>query len=158
MLLGKFYLFSIFFNWNRVALQSCVSFCCTTMWISCKNTCMTSLLSPAPTLPSNPSRSSQRTELRSLCSTDASHELSIFHTRVCVLSFFSHVRLFATPWTVAHQAPLSLGFSRQEYWSALLCPPPGNLPVPGIEPMSLMSPWQAGSLPLSHSGSPFLTW
>ena len=39
-----------------------------------------------------------------------------------------------TPWTVAHQAPLSMGFSRQEYWSGLPCPPPGDLPNPGIEP------------------------
>ena len=44
---------------------------------------------------------------------------------------------FAAPWTVARQAPLSMGFSRQEYWSGLLCPPPGDLPDPGIEPMSL---------------------
>jgi len=41
---------------------------------------------------------------------------------------------------VAHQAPLSMGFSRQEYWSALPCPPPGDIPYPGIEPMSFMSP------------------
>ena len=46
----------------------------------------------------------------------------------------SHVQLFATPWTVAHQAPLSMGFSRQEYWSGLPFPPPGDLPDPGIEP------------------------
>ena len=46
----------------------------------------------------------------------------------------------ATLWTVAHQAPLSMGFSRQEYWSGLPCPPPGDLPHPGIEPASLMSP------------------
>ena len=45
----------------------------------------------------------------------------------------SHVQLFATPWTVASQAPLSMGFSRQEYWSGLLCPPPGDLPNPGIK-------------------------
>ena len=45
-----------------------------------------------------------------------------------------------TPWTVAHQTPLSMGFSRQEYWSGLPCPPPGALPDPGIEPTSLMSP------------------
>ena len=44
----------------------------------------------------------------------------------CILSCFSCVRLFATPWTVAHQAPLSMGFSRQEYWSGLLFPPPGK--------------------------------
>ena len=45
----------------------------------------------------------------------------------------SCVQLFATPWTVAYQAPLSMGFSRQEYWSGLLCPPPGDLPNPGIK-------------------------
>ena len=56
-----------------------------------------------------------------------------------VLSHFSRVWLFATPWTVARQAPLSTGFSRQEYWSALPCCPPGDLPDPGIEPTSLMS-------------------
>ena len=61
-------------------------------------------------------------------------------TQVCMLSHFSHVRLFATLWTVAHQAPLSMGFSRQEYWSRVLCPPPGDLPNPGIESMSLKSP------------------
>ena len=48
----------------------------------------------------------------------------------------SHVRLFATPWTVAHQAPPSMGFSRQEYWSGWPFPSPGDLPNPGIEPMS----------------------
>ena len=49
----------------------------------------------------------------------------------------SHALLFATPWTVAHQAPLSVGFSHQEYWSELPFPPPGDLPDPGIEPESL---------------------
>ena len=48
----------------------------------------------------------------------------------------SRVRLFTTPWTVAHQAPPSMGFSRQEYWSGLLIPSPGNLPDPGIKPRS----------------------
>ena len=63
-----------------------------------------------------------------------------------MLSHFSHVQLFATPRTVAHQAPLSLGFPRQEYWSRLPCPPLGDLPYPGIELMSLISPaWQADS-------------
>ena len=56
-----------------------------------------------------------------------------------MLSCFSHVRLFETQWTVACQAPLSMGFSRQEYWSGLPCPPPGNLPDPGIEPLSFWS-------------------
>ena len=55
-------------------------------------------------------------------------------------------------WTVACQAPLSTGFSRQEYWSGLPRPPPGGLPKPGIEPVSPML--QADSLPLSHQGSP----
>ena len=59
------------------------------------------------------------------------------------------------PQTVAHQAPLSMGFTRQEYWSGLPCPPPRDLPTPGIEPPSLMSPaLQGDSLPLSHQGSP----
>ena len=49
-----------------------------------------------------------------------------------------------TPWTVAFQAPLSMGFSRQEYWSGLPFPPLGDLPDPGIEPMSPVSPAQAG--------------
>ena len=48
----------------------------------------------------------------------------------------SHVQLFVTPWTVADQAPLSMGFSRQEYWSGLSFPSPGDLPNPGIEPRS----------------------
>ena len=48
----------------------------------------------------------------------------------------SRVRLFATPWTIAHQAPPSMGFSRQEYWSRLPFPSPGDLPDPGIEPRS----------------------
>ena len=57
-----------------------------------------------------------------------------------------------TPWTVACQAPLSMRFSRQEYWSGLPLPPPGHLPDPGIEPGSLAS--QADSSPTEHKGSP----
>ena len=52
----------------------------------------------------------------------------------------SRVQFFATPWTAARQAPWSMGFPRQEYWSGLPCPPPGDLPDPGIEPMSPASP------------------
>ena len=64
-----------------------------------------------------------------------------------VLSHFSLVQLFATPWTVAHQAPLSMGFSRQEYWNGLPCPSPEDLPEPGIESASPASPaLQADSL------------
>ena len=61
-----------------------------------------------------------------------------------VLSCFSHVQLFAIPWTVAHQAPLSMGVSRQEYWSGLPFPLPGDLPNPGTELASLLSPALAG--------------
>ena len=56
----------------------------------------------------------------------------------------SRVRLFTTPWTAAHQAPLSMGFSRQEYWSGLPFPSPGDLPDPGIKPTSLRFPALAG--------------
>ena len=61
-----------------------------------------------------------------------------------VLSCFLHVQLFVMLWIVACQAPLSMGFSRQEYWSGLTCPPPGNLPDPGVEFMSLLFPALAG--------------
>ena len=62
----------------------------------------------------------------------------------------SRVRLFAIPWTVAHQTPLSMGFSRQEYWSGLPFPSPGGLPNPGIEPRS--SALQADTLPSEPPG------
>ena len=62
----------------------------------------------------------------------------------------SHFQLFETPWTVAYQAPLSLGFPRQEYWSGLPFPPTGDLPDPGIEPGS--PALQADSLPSEPSG------
>ena len=61
------------------------------------------------------------------------HTCSLDLLAGCVLSHFSRVWLFATLRAVPCQAPLSMGFSRQEYWSGLLCPPPGNLPDPGIE-------------------------
>ena len=68
-----------------------------------------------------------------------------------VLSHFSRIRLFVTLWTVARQAPLSIGFSRQEYCSGLPCPPPGNLPNQGLN-LRLLSLLhrQAGSLPLTR--------
>ena len=73
-----------------------------------------------------------------------------------MLSYFSCVQLFATAWTVACQAPLSLGFSRQEYWSGLPCLSPGDLPDPGIEPRS--PELQVDSLPMSHWGSPYIIY
>ena len=62
----------------------------------------------------------------------------------CMLICFSRVQLVATPWTVAHQAPLSMGLSKQEYWSGLPCSSPGDLPDPGVEPPSPESPALAG--------------
>ena len=62
----------------------------------------------------------------------------------CVVSHFSRVRLCSTAWTVARQVPLSVGFSRQEYWSELPCLSPEDLPSPGVKPVSLMSPALAG--------------
>ena len=64
----------------------------------------------------------------------------------CMLSHFSHVQLFATLWTEAHQAPLPTGFSRPEYWSGWPCPPAGDLPDPGIKPTSFTSPALAADL------------
>ena len=73
----------------------------------------------------------------------------------CMLSCYSHVRLCVTLWTVACQIPLSMGFSKQEYWSGWPCPSPGDLPNPGNEALGLLSllHWQSDSLPLSHLGS-----
>ena len=62
----------------------------------------------------------------------------------------SRAQLFATPWAVAYQVPPSMGFSRQEYWSGLPFPPPGDLPDPGIEPRSLAL--QADTLPSEPLG------
>ena len=73
----------------------------------------------------------------------------------CVYAkLLSRVRLFVTLWTIAHQASLSMGFSRQEYWSGSPCPPPRDFPNPGIESTSPVVPaLQADSLLLSHQGS-----
>ena len=69
---------------------------------------------------------------------------SFWRMCACVLSASSRVWFFGTPWTVACQAPLSMGFSRQEYWSGLSCPPPGDLANPGIKQASLTSLALAG--------------
>ena len=77
--------------------------------------------------------------LRARCdwATEQQQQQSEMHP--CVLSQFSRVWLFVMPWTIAHQPPLSMRFSKQEYWSGLPCPPPEDLPYPGIEPMSHVS-------------------
>ena len=101
-------------------------------------------------------RSRQRTarQPRLLTSTlDPVTKLTYVHA--WVLGHFNHVQLFATIWTAVHQAPLSIGFSRQEYWSGLPCRLPGDLPKPGIKPTFPKSPaLQADSSPLRHWGSP----
>ena len=80
---------------------------------------------------------------------------SVPSVHACMPNHFSRVWLFVTPWTVACWVPLSMGFSRQEYWSGLLLPSPGDFPDLGIEPMSPAAPaLQADSLPLSYQGSP----
>ena len=66
----------------------------------------------------------------------------------------SRVRLFATPWTVAYQAPPSMGFSRQEYWSGLSFPSPGDLPKPGIKPGS--PALEAEALTSESPGKPYI--
>ena len=83
----------------------------------------------------------------------ARYEYSDFSTPLKVkVKSLSHVRLFATPWTVAYQAPLSMGFSRQEYWSGVPLPSPGDLPNPGTEPGS--PALQADALPSEPPGKP----
>ena len=71
---------------------------------------------------------------------------------VVVVQLLSRVQLFAPPWTVVNQVPLSMGVSRQGYWSGLPFPSPGDLPNPGIRPISPVSlHWQADSLPRHHA-------
>ena len=75
----------------------------------------------------------------------------------CVLSLSVMSDSLQPQGLLVYQAPLSVGFSRQEYWSGLPCPPPGDLPKPGIESASLVAPeLQADSLLLSHQGNPWI--
>ena len=77
--------------------------------------------------------------------------------RASSVQLFSCVLLFVTPWISACQASLSMGFSRQEYWSGLPFPPPGDLSDPGIKPESPVSPaLQVDSLPTEPSGKPWI--
>ena len=77
----------------------------------------------------------------------------LYSVRKYVLSC---VQLFAAPWMVAHQAPLSMGFPRQEYWSELPCPSSRDIPDPGIKPMSPESPASPHLYQLSYQGSPYV--
>ena len=76
----------------------------------------------------------------------------------CMLSCFSRVRLFVALWTVAHQALLSMGFSRQEYWSGLPCPSPWDLSDPGVKPGFLTSPALAGGFFTTSATSYWEAW
>ena len=76
------------------------------------------------------------------------------HMHVCVCESLSHAQLYVTPWTVAHQAPLFMGFFKQEYWSGLPCPPPGDPPDSEIESRS--PALQADSLPSEPQEKPIL--
>ena len=81
--------------------------------------------------------------------------LPVINHFMCMLSHFSHVRLFMILWAVAVQSPLSMRFYRQEYWDGLPCPPLGNLPDPGMEFTFAVSPaLQADSLLLVPLGKP----
>ena len=103
-------------------------------------------------LPSAPPK--KGAQLQEHCS--LGHLARTLNSDVHALSCFSHVRLSVTLWTVARRAPLATEFSRQEYWSGLLCPFPGDLLDPGIKSVSLMSPALAGRflIPLSPPGKP----
>ena len=110
-------------------------------------------------------------DLRNVSDKDAMKSSPRLMHACVLLSRFSHVQLFATPWTIAHQAPLSMGFSRQEYWSGSPCPPPGDLSdtvwthqascVSCIGRQILYNLNCLGSPPrlmLGHNGNNVITW
>ena len=146
--LGFFFKFLSFICRFLSSLGLC---CCTLASSSCGDTVL-SFWSWVPS--STEDSASDNYRLPRGSGTPFSHVANQAH----VLSRFSCVRLRATPWTVAHEAPLSIGFSRQEYWSGWPCPPPGDRPDPGIEPWSPAAPaLQAGALLLSPQRCPCVT-
>ena len=140
-----FFIIKFIFNWRITVLQFCVGFCQTSAWISHRYTCVSSFLNlPLTPSPAHPSAAAQ---LLQSCPTlyapidgcpPGSSVPGILQARIlewvaislssasCMLSRFSLVRLCAILWTAAHQAPLSTGFSRQEYWSGLPFPSPAH--------------------------------
>ena len=94
----------------------------------------------SPNLKKVPSPAINHRKLSSVLCDNLNKGRGYTHVCVCMLSHFSRVQLFATLWTVACWAPLSMGFHRQEDWSELPCPPPGHLSNPGIKQVSLLSP------------------
>ena len=103
-------------------------------WLRIQETQVLSLVQEDPMPRSNQAHMPQ---LLSPCAATA--EACVPRAHLYVPSHFSHVQLIATLWNVAHQVPLSRGFSRYQHWSGFPCPPPGYLPNPGIEPTSLTS-------------------
>ena len=141
-------------HWRTIALQYCVGFCHPSAWISHRCTYVPSLLNLPP--PPTPSRLSQSPVWVPRVTGQVPSGW-LFYIRGCAAretcaGYCSCVRLCATPWTVARQAPPSMGFSKQEYRSGLLFPPPGDLPSAGMKPTS--PAWQADYLPLTHQRSP----
>ena len=115
-----------------------------------------SINSSAPRLPYGPALTSIHDYWKNHCFENnvSTFDFTQLCACVCVLSCFSCIWLFVTLWTIACQAPLSMGFSRQEYWRGLLCPPPGESSQPrDLTHVSLhLLHWQAGSLPLIPPG------
>ena len=108
---------------------------------------------PSPQLPSSPCLPSQQVAGLGHAECTPTYKVFLNLAFVCA-QLFSHVWLFVTPWTVAPQAPLSVEFPRQQCWVGLLFPSPGDLPSPGIKPVSPPFPaLLADSLSLSHLGS-----
>ena len=80
------------------------------------------------------------------------------HTNIAAaVQLLSHVQLFETLWTVVHQAPLSMGFTKQEYWNGLPFPPPGDLPNPGIKPVSPVSVMSPAKI-FNYAASAVMNW
>ena len=126
--------------WNIEAISChwhCITFICLPIYCEAEGNEEKYLLNP------------QTDILREKCKLECSQVTKL---NICVLSHFCCVWLFASLWTVAHQAPLSMGFSGQEYWSGLPFPSPGDLPYPEIKPGS--PTLQADSLPSEPLGKP----
>ena len=145
-LLGE-YLFILNFCWSVV--DSCVTILCSFLLCSKANQLF---IHTYPLFSGFPSHLGHRRALNRVpC---AISEFSLVIHFIHKVKSLSRVRLFPTPWTVAHQAPLSMGFSTQEYWSGLPFPSPGDLPDPRIEPRS--PALRADTLTSEPPGEPIL--
>ena len=147
-MLTSFFLFPFCFN-KPVPLFSLLSFCfLLSCWVSLAAHMVKNLPYYCHLLSSN---------YHCLQSCPTTHWYILFS--MCPVKLLSRVRLFATPWTVAYQAPQSIEFSMQEYWSGLPFPSPGDLPNPGIEPRSPpgLPHCRQTLYHLSHQGSPLFS-